>query len=215
MGKADFETPRSEVEAQEIVQAQEAYSQAFRDAVATRIPLQINSRAIVESMQNADFQVSLQVDIDANEPQIELPEHIQAVVDSAFKGFTVNRRTQHPLVRVKSIAFLPNGAAIDVEPTILTPKREGLEGRFIGFPDGTKAVYERLNFNIIKGRDYVVGHGNPDGQSMWVTQQRVALFPLNGERNQLTPDAIRDLASLVSVVNEMPHSDFRTHRKHH
>ncbi len=193
--------------------AQEAYSRSFVSAVASRLLSPVNTRRL-NLIEAIGFQVSLAAEADQAGQSIELPTCIQAIIDSAFTGYPINEQTHHPEIWVRRVAFYLNRAVIDVAPKIETPPRRGIESQFIGYPDHSKAIYERLGFYIIPQGYCTVYHGNPHGPSEWVQPRLGPAYPYQGKRYDLTPETIRDFAALVSAVNAREHSDLIIHKAH-
>jgi len=189
-------------------EAQQGYTGAFLEIVASRLPIP-NDLPALKGYEQTGFQTTLRVEIYEGDDPIELPKSLQAVVAGSFKGFPIDEKTGQPALRVKGILFLHNRVAIDVEPTIETPKREGKEKQFITYPDYSRAVHNRIGIFIDKG-DYIVGLGNPTGRSEWMTRGDT-IIPFAGERGQITTEAINELTTLVSEMSARPHSDLILH----
>lgn len=210
---AEAPKPHSPDVATEINEAQQGYIGAFLEIASLRLQMPVEN-LIIERLEEGGNQVSLRLEADKDEDPINLPENLQALIAQCFRGFPINNETFQPELRVTAVSFLRNRAAIDVEPTIETPKREGKEKLFITFPDRSRAVSSRLIFNIHPSGDYIVEFGNPNGRSEWIFSSTRPPRPYQGKRHQLTPDAINDLTALAHAVNARPHSDLRIHKIH-
>lgn len=191
--------------------AQQNYISTFLDIVSSRLPIPIDLRAL-KVYEQTDFQISLGTEPAKGEDQINLPASLKFLVAQAFRGFPVDDQTYEPKLRVARLAFLYNRAAIHVEPTIDTPKREGKEELFITFPDRSRAVSSRIEFNIDPRGDYIIESGNPNGRSEWIYSSIRHPRPYQGKRHQLTPEAINDFIDLVRTINERPHSNLTLHK---
>lgn len=193
------------------IKAQQDYTRTFLDIVSARSLSRANYLSIKQK-EELGYQTTLRAEIHEGDDQIDLPESLHAVIAQAFRGFPIDNETYLPQLRVNGVLFLYNRVAIDVEPTVETPRREGRERQFITFPDYSRAVSRRIGFFIDKG-DYTIGFGNPNGPSEWMTSHG-SLIPFKGEKVQLAPEVINDLTTLANKVNERPHSDLIIHKAH-
>jgi len=196
-----------------IESAQADYNETFNNIVAKRTGTG-DGGSIISRLGKAGYVPILSDEIHPQDvQQIELPDHLKNVVKDAFRGFPNDEKTNQPAVRVKSVSFYQNRAAIDIEPTIPTPPREGIETEFICYPDKSRTVFNSLRFFIAEAQ-YIIGLGNPNGQSTWVFSTSYPPRPDNGERKQLTGPIIKDLAYLMSKVQDRKHSNLEIHKIH-
>ena len=192
--------------------AQRTYRGTFSRFASERLPNRVDSRRL-KGYEGTDFQLSLGLESAKGEDPINLPASLQFLIAQVFRGFPVDDKTFEPKLRVAGVLFFHNRVAIDVEPTIETPKREGIESLFITFPDGTKAISSRVMF-YIDGGSYVVNFGKPNGRSEWIFSDARPPRPYAGERHELTPEHINDLTSLARTISARPHSNLTLHRVH-
>lgn len=193
--------------------AQQRYKRTFFRLASDRLSIPIGLRAL-KKYEDADFQLLLYSEPAKGENSMNLPASLKFLVAQVFRGFPVDDQTYEPKLRVSRLAFLYNRAAIHVEPTIETPKREGREDLFITFPDRTRAVSSRIEFNIDPGGDYIVESGNPNGRSEWIHSSTRPPRPYKARRYQLTPENIGDFADLARTISASPHSNLTLHKVH-
>lgn len=180
----------------ELLQLQEEYTMRFREVLTSR-GLAANSP---ETTEAAAQMLGLHAEVDDDDGEIELPDHLSRVLAAHYKGEEFI---------VADLHMGKDGVSLTTEP-LMQVALPGISDANDFIVHGGELLHREVIFDISQKR-YFTGSRGIDEPSFTFSGDQM-IETTRWEEHPMTPEILQDLGRLVNSVDQRVNSTIEIHR---